>query len=234
MEEKTTNYNELSFDLRIICGGLPGRGNALKRLFSHCGGITQQAIADELKIDRSTVSLWINEKRWPSPRTLVDLLCFLSIDRAELATATAILIGSESSQLVSNASLSLNTKAVTSEQLLEILREQDPDTQKEVIFNSYETKVLLCLAKKAAGERVSQHFSAKDTKVFFDELRLFRQQRRARKSNTRRLSPDPKFRIGEEKEQLIAAKKESEAHEDRQKWLAQSVMRPAVEDEGEQ
>ena len=225
-KEKTINYDELAFDLKVICGGLPGRGNALKRLFSHCSGVTQQSVANALDIDRSTVSLWVSEKRWPAPKTLVDLLCFLSIDRAELATATEILLGSESTEAVLRDTHILSSKAVNTSQLLEILRSQDSDTQKEVIFNTYETKVLLCLAKKAAGERVPQHFSSKDSKSFFDEMRLFREQQRAHRSSSRRIPPNPNFRLGAERERLLAHQ------EERAEWIEQSTNK-SVEDGGE-
>jgi hypothetical protein len=59
----------------------------------------------------------------------------------------------------------LSSKAVNTSQLLEILRSQDSDTQKEVIFNTYETKVLLCLAKKRRVNEFPSIFRPRTRKV---------------------------------------------------------------------
>lgn len=67
-------------DLALIARGEPGKGAALSRLIQMAGSNHPQ-LAEKLRLNRSTVTLWCSEKRWPSAEKLRDALHHLNVDR---------------------------------------------------------------------------------------------------------------------------------------------------------
>src|SRR5688500_3010541 len=93
---------EFTEDLNIVTRGLPGKGEALGRLISRAG-VTQQVLADRLQCDRSAVSHWLRETRWPSGKKLIEVLIALNLDMKAVNKATAVMFGGQLTEEVLNA-----------------------------------------------------------------------------------------------------------------------------------
>ena len=176
-------YPDIQQDLDIIARALPGKGPALGRLIQKAG-VMQKDIADHLKVDRSAVSQWLTEKKWPKPRRLLDTLIFLQIDRKLLAEAATILMGGDMVQDVFRACGSWSLLEVTREQMLEMLSSKGDFEQRDLIFKTFTSHVTLAVALKAAGMKGAESCDPKAAKLFFDEWR--EHQREATNQRTKR------------------------------------------------
>ncbi len=178
-----SNYPDIQQELDIIARRLPGKGPALGRLIDKAE-VMQKDIADHLKVDRSAVSQWVAEKKWPRPRRLLDMLIFLQIDRKLLTEAAATLMGGDMAQDVFRACGSLSLLEVTRDQMLEMLSSKGDFEQRDLIFKTFTSHVTLAVALKAAGMKGAESCDPKAAKLFFDEWR--EHQREATNRNTGR------------------------------------------------
>ena len=169
-------------DLELVVRKLPGYGAALARIIERAGA-TQQEIADELKCDRSTISHWIAERKWPDRQKLLNLLMYLNIDRKLLGNASAILFGGDVAANVFRACGPLNSFSVTKEALTEILKSEDDFTQKDVIFKALVGPAYLALGLRAGGLKGGESCDPRAAKLFFDEWREHQREVSMRETN---------------------------------------------------
>lgn len=170
---------EVSQDIDLIARRLPGRGQALARMFERAD-VTQESIASQIGVNRSAISNWLREIRWPKPPITLKLLIALNVDRKIVAEASSIMMGGEVAGDVFRKIGSLNTLDVTKEGMLELLKNSDDFTQRDLIFRGLGNHVLLALGLKAAGVKGGEACNEKAAKIFMDEWRIHEEEARRR------------------------------------------------------
>jgi transcriptional regulator with XRE-family HTH domain len=90
------NDPEFMADLDLVARGLPGKGQALRRIFKR-SKVTFQQVASHIALTRPAISQWCAEKRWLDSKTLLKALSFLPIDRKVLRDASTILTSEKNS-----------------------------------------------------------------------------------------------------------------------------------------
>ena len=180
---------EFKRDLEIIARGQPGRGAALQRLIARAG-VTQVQIADHLGCDRTSVSHWVREERWPRAQTIVDLLSFLRVDQAMLQEAAAILLGGDISADVLRKCGGLKTFKVTPQEFLDILQTEDDFAQRDSIFKVFVPQALVAVGFRAAGLKGGEACDPRAVKILLEEYREHLKDVSTRETRSPRTIPE--------------------------------------------
>jgi transcriptional regulator with XRE-family HTH domain len=197
----TTSHPDLLEDLRLIAGGRHGKGEALKRLLS-VAKVTQSALAMKLGVDRSTISHWCSERKWPSSEKMLEALRSLEIDEARLIQLFGNLVQQERLQALLSGSFSGQNASVTMADLVRELDNQnieDADQRELIVLRALREPILKAMGVKALS----------DTKAATLILSLLNEaEAHASKyqSNSRAFyRPDPIMRLGSERQRLLDA-----------------------------
>jgi transcriptional regulator with XRE-family HTH domain len=188
------NDTDFRLDLELVVRKQPGYGAALGRIIERAG-VTQQEIAEHLKCDRTAISHWIREERWPSSQKLLDLLIFLKIDTVLLNEASKVLLGGELLGDVFHACRTINTFNVTEQQLLELIKNEDDQfEQDELIFGTLRQVVLIRQGLRGAGLKGGESVDPKAAKLFLEEYEKHKVERQSRKGYRRgHVEPDGSY-----------------------------------------
>jgi transcriptional regulator with XRE-family HTH domain len=162
------NDPDFKLDLEVVVRKQPGYGSALGRIIDRAG-VTQQAIADHLKCDRTAISHWIREERWPSSHKLLEVLSFLKIDTVLLNEASKVLLGGELLGDVFRSCGTMNTFNVTEEQIIALIKEQDDFNQRDMLFRLLRPVVTMRQGLRAAGLKGGEAADPKAAKWFSEE-----------------------------------------------------------------
>ena len=146
-------------DLDIVARKSPGYGQAFSRIMKR-GGFTQNALAESLNVDRSTISCWIHEKKWPQPERLRKALILMRVDRKALLGVFGIMLEVDTVGEESGEHQDANNVAVTLGDKL--LLEADPGERESIIFDTIYEKMMLRQGLKGLdGDTRAAEFFAK-------------------------------------------------------------------------
>lgn len=137
-------------DAEIVARSLHGKGAALSRLIK-ASGLTQIEVAERVGVNRTSVSFWCTETKWPAPQRVLKLLNSLPIDRAVLNDVGIWIQGEATARDVFRATGELTAFSVTRDELIALVKESDDFTRRDMLFKVLYPLAIMAMGLRAAG-----------------------------------------------------------------------------------
>src|SRR5262245_52288931 len=137
--------------IETICRKQPGWGAALRRLREK-SGLSQQDLAEAVGVDRAAISLWEDEKSYPSAENLRKALAVMGVDPRVLFKYFGLPEVGERALAAFNAQLSPEAAAHELARRLIGMNGQPKEAIAEAIVDTMDNRVLAAVSMKALSD----------------------------------------------------------------------------------